>query len=315
MEAAQPRPVDLPPGGRAWDATLALTASDGVRLRGAVWRHDGRGRGHAIVLQGRTEFLEKYAGPAAGLVARGFAVASLDWRGQGHSDRLVANPLKGHVGRFTDYHRDLQALLAHPEVAGLAGPRLVLAHSMGGTIGLGAVLRGVMRPAALIVLAPMLGIAMSKGQRLLCRLLLPLARALGRPDIWPPLAGAAAPYVLSGFEGNVLTDDRARFAWMVEALRRDPALGLGMPTLGWFDAALAEADWIARHGPLEVPGLCLLGSDEAVVGPAAVRAGAPRLGLELVEIAGARHELLISSEPVRRATWEAIDRFLAARGL
>ena len=28
----------LPPGGIAWDQTLGLTAADGVRLRGGVWR-------------------------------------------------------------------------------------------------------------------------------------------------------------------------------------------------------------------------------------------------------------------------------------
>lgn len=314
MEAEHPRRLDLPPGGRAWDETLDLEAADGVRLRGALWR-DGAERGHVLLLQGRTEFLEKLTLPAAELVGRGFAVASLDWRGQGRSARLTENPLKGHVGRFTDYHLDLAALIAHPDVAALPGPRLMLAHSMGGAIGVGAVLRGVVAPRAVLLSAPMLGIAMGGAQRAVTRALAPLARTLGLSEKWPPLPGASEPYVFSGFQDNVLTDDRAMFDWMAEALRRDPALRLAMPTLGWLDAAMAETAWIAGQGPLGCPGLCLLGTGEAVVDPEAVRAGAPRLGLELVEIAHARHELLISSEPLRRQAWEAIDRFLEGQGL
>ena len=149
--------LDLPPGGIAWDETLELEASDGVRLRGALWR--GGSRGLVLLLSGRTEFLERCALSAAALVARGFAVAGLDWRGQGRSQRLIDPPLKGHVGRFTDFHRDLAALAAHPAVAGIAGPRLMLANSMGAAIGLGAVARGRIAPSAVILSAPMLGFA------------------------------------------------------------------------------------------------------------------------------------------------------------
>jgi lysophospholipase len=310
-----PRRLDLPPGGLAWDETLELRAADGVRLRGALWRADGAGRGLVLMLQGRAEFLEKYTVPAAALAQRGFAAASLDWRGQGRSARLAANPLKGHVGRFADYHLDLAALLEHPLIARLPGRRLVLAHSMGATIALGAALRGRLEAAALILLAPMLGIALTPYQRLVSRLLVPLARAFCRSEAWPPAANAAEPYVFLGFEDNLLTADRAQFDWMVEALRREPGLRLAMPTLGWIGAARDEMAWLARRGALGLPGLCLLGSEEAVVDPAAVRAGAARLGLELAEIAGARHELLIAAEPARTQVWAAIDRFLAARGL
>lgn len=317
--AAAPRP-DLPPGGRAWDETLALEAADGVALRGALWRarEERAPRGLVLLLQGRTEFLEKYGAPAAELVGRGFAVASVDWRGQGRSDRLTRNPLKGHVRRFTDYHLDLAALIAHPSVAAVPGPRVMLAHSMGGAIGLGAILRGRVRPAAAVLSAPMLGIAMSPVQRLLAGALEPLAGALGLGERWPPLPGRAQPYVFSGFEGNVLTDDRATFEWMVETLRRDPALRIGMPTLGWFAATTAEARWLAgqgAEGASGLPGLCLLGSKEAVVDAEAVRAAARRLGFGLAEIAGGRHELLIAAAPRRAEAWAAIDRFLGERGL
>lgn len=308
--------LDLPPGGIAWDETLELEASDGIRLRGALWRGSGGGgfRGLVLLLNGRTEFLEKCALPAAALVARGFAVASVDWRGQGLSQRLTDTPLKGHVGTFTDYHLDLAALMAHREVAGVAGPRLILAHSMGGTIGLGAIKRGLVAPGAVILSAPMLGINLRPSRRLLSPITLRLARPLGKLESWPPFEVVDEPQVFTGFEGNTLTGDRAVFEWVVAALKREPALQLTLPTLGWLSAAFVEMAWLALQGPLGCPGLCLLGSREEVVEPAAVRAIAARLKLDLVEIEGARHEVLLEAEPMRTQVWAAIDRFLAENG-
>ena len=310
--------LDLPPGGIAWDETLTLEASDGVRLRGALWRArdpGGGSRGLVLLLNGRTEFVEKCALPAAELVARGFAVASIDWRGQGRSQRLTDTALKGHVGKFTDYHLDLAALMAHRSVAAVAGPRLILAHSMGGTIGLGAIKRGLLAPGAVILSAPMLGINLRPSRRLLNPITLRLARSLGKLESWPPFEVVDEPQVFTGFKGNTLTGDAEVFEWMAAALRREPALQLGLPTLGWLSAAFVEMAWLALQGPLDCPGLCLLGSREEVVDPALVRTVAARLKLDLVEIEGARHEVLLEAEPMRAEAWTAIDRFLAQTGI
>ena len=54
------------------------------------WRR--RGAPHlrvCVLLNGQTEFLEKYFEVIDELRGRGFAVAALDWRGQGGSGRLV----------------------------------------------------------------------------------------------------------------------------------------------------------------------------------------------------------------------------------
>ena len=87
-----------------------------------VWR--GGTRGTAVIFPGRTEYAEKY-GPVAGeLVARGFAVAVIDWRGQGLSDRHPRNAMLGHVHDFADYQRDVAALMALVGGAGPAGAAL-----------------------------------------------------------------------------------------------------------------------------------------------------------------------------------------------
>lgn len=313
-EAGAEAAVDLPPGGLAWDRVFWCEAADGKRLRAAVWNAEGT-RGHVIFFTGRTEFLEKVALPAAELARRGFAVASIDWRGQGLSDRLVQPRLKGHIGDFLQYHQDLAALLGRPEVAGLRGPRLVLGHSMGGAVALGALMRKRIEARAAILSAPLMGIRQSRQMRWAAALTVQLARLTRRLERWPPFGTMDVPYVFSDFEDNVLTSDRAVYEWMAEAFRRQPDLQLAMPTIGWVGAANEECRFIAKAGLLGLPALCLVGGHERVVDVDAIRRGAARLGAELVEIAGARHELLIERPELRARTWVAIDAFLDRNGL
>ncbi|MEM9139684.1 MAG: alpha/beta hydrolase, partial [Pseudomonadota bacterium] len=128
------------PGGLAADETWWITASDGTRLRAGLW-HAQDARAHCLFLTGRTEYIEKASIPAADLVQRGYSVISLDWRGQGLSARATDNPLKGHVGDFDEFQRDLDALLATPQAKALPGARLLMCHSMGGLIGAAALQR------------------------------------------------------------------------------------------------------------------------------------------------------------------------------
>ena len=45
------------------------------------------------------------------LRARGFAVATIDWRGQGLSGRSLRNSRKGYVRNFADYIIDLETFV------------------------------------------------------------------------------------------------------------------------------------------------------------------------------------------------------------
>ncbi len=86
--------------------------------------------GTVLIMGGRAEFIERYSETIRELRRRGFHVASFDWRGQGGSDRLLRNPRKGHVRRFSDYRRDMDAVFAQL-MPKLPRPWFVLAHSMG----------------------------------------------------------------------------------------------------------------------------------------------------------------------------------------
>ncbi len=278
-------------GGRA----VWITASDGVRLRAMTW--DGGGRGTVLILQGRTEWCEKFAPAARALTAAGYTAAAVDFRGQGFSDRLIPDRRLGHVGAMADYQRDLAALLAH--TAPLPRPLYLLSHSMGGAIALRALHQGL-RVAAAAFSAPMWGIRIPPHLRPFQGAFRTLYRRRGLM-LAPAPTTRAAPYCLrKPFPGNRLTRDRAEWDLMRAQLLTHPELQVGGPTMHWLEIALAECAALRALPPPAVPALVAWGGMERTADRFAMAALAARWpGAQARVYPGARHEVLMETPEVR----------------
>ena len=143
--------------------TGILKCPNGMRLRFARWEPTrGPRRGTVCLFHGRGEFIEKYFEVVADLRRRGFAVATMDWRGQGGSARLLRNTHKGHVRSFADYDQDLAHFMREIVLPDCQPPYVALAHSMGGNILLrNASLSGSWF-SRMVLSAPMIDIAPDK---------------------------------------------------------------------------------------------------------------------------------------------------------
>jgi lysophospholipase len=266
-----------------------------------------------LVFPGRTEASEKYGRAAAALHARGLAAAVIDWRGQGLSDRLHANPALGHVDRFADYQRDVAAMLAHVRARDLPRPFFLLAHSMGGAIGLRALLGGLeVRGAAFS--APMWGIARAPHMRPVAWTLSSLARPLGLGHVVVPGQSAASYLAEAPFAGNALTGDPAMWDYMRRQIAAEPRLGLGGPSLGWLNEALRENRRSRADASPAVPAVTFAAGLEEVVAPAAIRERMARWPQgRLIDMPGARHEVLMETPDRQRLVFDTIAAHFAAR--
>jgi lysophospholipase len=284
--------ADAPPG-----ATAVWLKPGAMRIRLAWWKAGDKGT--VVILPGRTECIEKYGRAAGDLVRRGYSVITIDWRGQGLSDRALPDPMSGHVGDFAEYQEDLDAMLAEADRAKLPQPYFLMAHSMGGCIGLRALLRGLPFRAA-VFSAPMWGISMSAWLRPVAQVVTAMAGPFGLAHRYAPTTGPESYLLQVPFEGNVLTTDREMWAYMRDQVRAVPAFGLGGPSLAWLRAALREcADLAARPSPM-VPAICGLGTLEKVVDvpPVHLRmAGWANGQLDLYP--GAEHEIMMEGPAVR----------------
>jgi lysophospholipase len=294
----------------------AFRGYDGAELRYARWDATRMPRrGTVCLFGGRAEFIEKYFEVIADLRRRGFAVATMDWRGQGGSQRMLSNPRKGHVRGFWEYDRDLIRFMKDIVLPDCPPPFIGLGHSMGGNI----LLRNATMPGLwferIVLSAPMIAISES------CLGATP-SKAMFYVEA-ASLLGMSTAYVLGGsdeltstnkFEGNSLTSDYERWLRTKAVLDLAPALGIGSPTVGWLRAALracrqlGSPDFPAR---INVPLLMFAAANDTVVSTRAVEDFAVRAKVSsCILMPGSQHEILQETDAVRTRFWAAFDAYL-----
>src|SRR5580704_12807019 len=289
-----------------------LKTPDGRSIRFARFAPPAGRKGTLCVFPGRSEFIEKYFEVAQDAYARGFAVAMIDFRGQGLSERPLRDPRKGHVGNFSEYDLDIQTFMKEIVLPDCPPPVFALGHSMGGAVLLRIAHQGRRWFDRIVLSAPMIGLAkhsISGPARIAACAL--RRSGLGRAFI--PGGGATAVPLLP-YVGNPLTSDPVRYARTAAIVEAEPKLGLGAPTIGWADAAFsvmrdfADPSYPARP---RQPILILAAAQDEVVSTPAIGQFAVRLrvGSHLV-ISGARHELLMEQDRYRSQFWAAFDAFV-----
>ncbi|MBL8531660.1 MAG: alpha/beta hydrolase [Hyphomonadaceae bacterium] len=265
----------------------------------------GPPRGSVIVAPGRTEFIEKYFEVTRELQRRGFAVFCIDWRGQGLSGREVENALKGHLASFDDPVNDLSTALKLL-AAKLPRPHIGLAHSMGGAILLRALQTRRIELDAAAFTAPMWGLPN----------LGPMAKSYVRFMASLGAGGNFAPSVerrwkRENFKRNPVTHDKERHARCQGLVAEEPRLALAGPTVGWVAAASDALEGFAQPSAfahLRFPMLVATAGQEQLVDNEALRSVAAQLpNATQINIAGAKHEILMERDEFRAQFWAAFD--------
>lgn len=292
--------------------TGTLKTRDGVSLRFARWPPPPGRKGTVCLFPGRAEFIEKYFETVRDLRARGFAVAILDWRGQGGSERALKNPRKGYVQSFSQYQIDLETFVHEVVLPDCPPPMFAFGHSMGATVLLRAARAGLRWFDRVVLLAPMIalpGMRRMKGIRAVVKTL----RLMGLGSLYVP-GGDASVLQQRPFVGNLLTSDPVRYARNVAVLEAEPSLATGWPTVAWTDAAfrvMAELSQPGYGARIRQPILIIAAGLDAIVSTPAIDEFAVRMaaGSHLI-VPGARHELLMEQDRYRGQVLAAFDAFV-----
>ncbi|MGJ8604708.1 MAG: alpha/beta fold hydrolase [Marivita sp.] len=286
-----------------------LRSSDGVRLRvGHAAAPEAKGT--VFILPGRTEYTEKYGRTAKDFVRAGFHTLTVDWRGQGLADRLAPNPMVGHVDRFLDFQKDWDAVRSFARDHGLPKPWHMVAHSMGGCIGLRALMTGSDMKSAVFT-GPMWGVKMAPYLRPVAWALPRLAIALGQGHRLSLTTSIQSYPASEPFENNLLTTDPALYEDLRRHVEAEPKFGLGGPSYAWLSTALTECAALAAMPSPALPTLCFVGSNERIVDTDAIRDRMTKWpGGKLLLVDGAEHEVLMEGGNIRRqVTGSAVSLF------
>lgn len=309
MQLVETATNGIPDGGQV----MRVTARDGAPLRAVYWPARGEAPlGTICILQGRAEFIEKYCETVEDLLARGFAVVTFDWRGQGRSYRALRQARKGHISNFRHFQRDMLAIRERILERMCPRPFFALAHSMGAAIALDMARRGISPFERMVLCAPMLGIARLGSPRRTGAMARTLA-ALGLGRLWVP-GGGATSQTTRPFDGNLLTSDPKRYARNADLASALGDGAIGEPTIGWVAAAfklMARLQEPRAALDIRIPTLIICAGSDAIVDTrAAERFGQGLKGGGVIVIPGARHEILMERDEIRDQFFAAFDAFV-----
>jgi len=223
-----------------------MATSDNQFIRYGIWySHKENKKGSVILLNGRTEFMEKYAETIRELNRRGFNVYSLDWRGQGLSSRMLANRHKGFINSYNIYINDLNIFVSKIVQPDAVMPLAILAHSMGGHIALRFIHDHPEIADKIVLVSPMIDILTTPLPGWFVRLITRIAIKAGMDHTYTIGSG---DYTVEKFNGNRLTSDPERFKDGIQAIAANPDLALGGVTYGWLSATFESIDILVEPG-------------------------------------------------------------------
>lgn len=288
-----------------------LEVEKGIFLRFGHWgSFPNKKRGTVCLLNGRTEFMEKYFETINQLNQRGFDVFSFDWRGQGLSTRILENRRKGYVKSYDDYVHDLAVFIEKIFIKNSHRPFILIGHSMGGHIALRFLHEHDAIFEKAILMSPMFDIRTFPIPKKVLQKAARLFVKFGYEKVY--IAGSDR-LPESKFKGNSLTSDKARFEKFTKMALDNPEIAIGGVTFGWLNASFDSIDLIDQPGYVEkikTPILIFSAGNDRIVSNTAQTRICNRLpNCRLIKAADSQHEIFQEKDVILKKFWNIFEQF------
>lgn len=294
----------------------SFTNKDGASLRTGTLAVHAKPRANIILLTGLSEFSEKYFEFSRMLSKLGYNIYTMDWRGQGGSDRYLQDKFKRHSLGFEYDERDLVQFTKEcvPDNA----PKAVISHSMGALPSMMALINqpGIFK--AMVPLSPFYGFQhpLVRGKELLFSMI-PFKKAW-RAD-YIPGGGPWLPRTQKE-EGNRPEDfssDPVKMQLHDQWMTAEPRLRIGDVTINFVQQAAKALVELRKPGMAEsltgTPFLVITAGRDGVVNNKATFNMVSRLPLaEHLHLDDAKHEILMEDSEILRPVVRRIHNFLKA---
>ncbi|MCK5456301.1 MAG: alpha/beta fold hydrolase, partial [Melioribacteraceae bacterium] len=252
--------------------------------------------GAILISDGRTEAVVKYKEVIYDLFMNGYSVYIHDHRGQGFSDRMTPDSDMGFVDEFQYYIDDMKHFYDSILLPNKHKNKYLLAHSMGGAIGITYLEQHPNDFSAAAFSSPMLGfsfptcivVSIFSGEK--------PEYAIGNTDY---------ENGIEPFAENTLTNSEARYDRMLDVFEKYPKARLGGASYQWVNKSCASFGYIFNnYEKIKTPLILFSGGEEVIVDPSyhnkfiekLIDSGHDAKGYF---VDGAKHEMLIEKDEHR----------------
>ena len=297
---------------------------DGIKIRYAQFSRVTNQQ-CLVIVPGRSEGYLKYQELAYDLSQLGFDIYIIDHRGQGLSERMLADQHKGYVSQFDDYSADLNTFVNEVVSNECQKDIFLLAHSMGGAISARYLQLYPGKIKAAVLASPMIAINSGGIPTWLASAIINtgdgLATLFGQ-DSWYFLG--QGKFEQTPFEDNQLMQSETRYKIFTDLYKQQADLQLGGVTYRWLSQALAaNENLFADIAKLNTPVQVLQAGDDTVVDNQAQfdfcaelnqSFGGSCPGGKPFVVAGARHEIFFETDALRQQGIEEVMRWFIEHG-
>jgi len=272
---------------------------DSINIYFKIFKQQKAEKGAILISSGRTEAAIKYKELIFDLYKNGYSIYILDHRGQGLSDRMTEDPDMGYIDDFQFYINDLKYFYENYLLPKRHEKIFLLAHSMGGAIGVTYLEQFPNDFNAAAFSSPMLGLK------------IPICTAVKL------LVGEEIEYAIgetnyqdenTEFEENTLTGSKIRYTRMIEAYEQTPKAKLGGATYQWINKSCIQFDSIFNNiEKIQTPFILFSAENEEIVAVSAhqkfvERAKELNKKCQAYLVDNAQHELFIEKDEQRIET-------------
>jgi len=295
LEKFPPRMIAPPTGWR----TDFMTNQDGARLRWGMAPAVGETRAGVVLVPGFNEVIEKYFETIHDLTEQGLRVYALDWRGQGGSDHwlpdLPQRPVPVDYGHDVRDLQDFSQKIVRADDVLTNKKLFLLAHSMGGHIGLRHLHDYPDNFVGMMATAPMVGLKTRPFPRPLAQALARTMTRLGRGSHYVPGVRDWQDDNLTLAMKNLHSHDPLR-RQLHHALYRDhPEWRIGGATFQWLHTAFVSLSEMQKPGyfaKIQQPVMMALAGEDHLIDPIWLRRAAQEMPQAvIINFPGAGHEL------------------------
>ncbi len=263
-------------------------------------------KGAILISSGRTEAALKYKELIFDLYKLGYSVYIIDHRGQGLSGRMTEDREMGYVDNFQYYIDDMKMIFDSEIKNGNHQNVYLLAHSLGGTIGVSYLEQYPDDFDAAAFSSPMLGLDWYIG---------PLAALLSGKN--PKYAPGQSGYSNDStkFKNNDVTGSETRYYIKISENSKVPESRLGGASVQWLHQSCKHIKKVFKNiDKLETPVLIMSAENESVVNPKAYDKFVKKAEKHdkiciLHQIQNAQHELLMEKDAQRTEAIESTLKF------
>ena len=256
--------------------------------------------GIIVALPGLSEFGEKYIETARDCINKGYGFYVIDWAYQGRSTRLEDTPHRRSSDGYDADISDLDYLITN--IIKPTTPLFMLAHSMGGNIGLQYLIKYKDIFQAASFSAPMFGIKALKNKEMLAQPIAALISQFG--NLYIPFGQDWHEGARKSNGEDIFSSDPKRDSVHNAWCLANPGLQVGNPTYRWINESLKSIIDLKNRQDFSMVSMPLLFSyvelEELVDNDAIQYIGTKIPNAELMEIKKAKHEILMETDNIRK---------------